>query len=360
MTGYADIMILLTIIFLSRNKMKPSAKRNLSQAKASKKDEFYTQLSDIERELSHYRKHFRNKTILCNCDDPRVSNFFHYFSHLFESLKLKKLITTCYKNQERDLFTRLDCERAISLEYNGDKNDNRVPDPEEIGIKQLKGDGDFRSDECIELLKQADIVVTNPPFSLFREYVAQLIKHKKKFLVIGNFNATSYKDVFELIRKNKIWVGQSPRGMNFKRPDGTVNSVNASWFTNLDIDKRHEDLILYKKYNKEEYPKYDNFDAINVDKTKDIPVDYKGVMGVPITFLDKYNPDQFTIIGLGQGNIYRGIANSHGLSADFVESYYNSGGKGTIATDHPVLGYYNNNKEPVIPYMRILIKHKRI
>ena len=179
-----------------------SLNQNLHAAKNSKKDEFYTQLSDIEKELKHYKDHFKGKVVLCNCDDPRVSNFFHYFSHNFEDLGLKKLITTCYKNQNRDLFSEHTSENAIYLEYTGDRNNNKVPDPEEIGIVPLKGDGDFRSDECIKLLKEADIVVTNPPFSLFREYVEQLIKYEKKFVIIGHQNAISYKETFKLLKDN--------------------------------------------------------------------------------------------------------------------------------------------------------------
>ena len=293
---------------------------NLHAAMRNRKDEFYTQLVDIENELKHYREHFRGKTVLCNCDDPRVSNFFHYFSYNFEQLGLKKLITTCYKNQERDLFSQNDCERAIWLEYTGDRNGNRVPDPEEIGIHYFNGDGDFRSAECIELLKQADIVVTNPPFSLFREFLAQLIKFDKKFLIIGNVNAVTYKDTFQLIKEGRVWLGasihsgdrefgvpkdypltaagwrQDEKGNKFIRVKG------VRWFTNLDYKERHEDLILYKTYNPEDYPKYDNYDAINVDKTTEIPVDYDGTMGVPITFLDKYNPKQFEIVKFRKGN----------------------------------------------------------
>jgi len=281
---------------------KKTLNKNLHKAKNAKKDEFYTQLPDIERELVHYKKHFKGKVVLCNCDDPRVSNFFHYFSYSFEELKLKKLITTCYKNQDMDLFSRNKSEKAIYLEYKGDKNANKVPDPEEIGIKHLKRDGDFRSEECIKLLKQVDIVVTNPPFSLFREYVAQLIEYKKKFLIIGNINAITYKEIFKLIKENRLWLGYNCTRY-FKRPDGTMfETARSFWFTNLDITKRHEDIILYKKYDSKEYPKYDNYDAINVDKTKDIPADYDGVMGVPITFLDKYNPDQFEIVKFRKGN----------------------------------------------------------
>ncbi len=287
-----------------------SSNKNLHTAKTSKKDEFYTQLADIEKEVSHYKEHFKDKVVLCNCDDPRISNFFTYFSYNFEALGLKKLITTCYKNQDMDLFSQNDKEQAIYLEYEGDKNGDKVPNPEEIGIKHLKGDGDFRSKECIELLKQADIVVTNPPFSLFREYVAQLIEYDKKFIIIGHQNAITYKEIFKLIKENKIWLGYGfnrncAHFMNRHYEDyatdadhkeGMIRVSGVVWYTNLDIAKRHEDLILHKKYNPEEYPKYDYYDAINIDKTGDIPKDYNGAMGVPITYLDKYNPDQFEIL----------------------------------------------------------------
>ena len=292
------------------------ANKNLNAAKEAKKDEFYTQLEDINNELRHYREHFRGKTVLCNCDDPRVSNFFTYFAYNFEFLGLKRLITTCYKNQDMDLFSQNKCEQAIYLIYDGDKNGNNIPDPEEIGIHPLKGDGDFRSKECIELLKQADIVVTNPPFSLFREYVAQLMKYEKDFLIIGNVNTATTKDIFPLFMQNKIWLGYGFNAGNafFRIPDeekpnyaagvyneetGLVKFRNCHWFTNLDHKKRHENIILYKHYSPEEYPHYVNFDGIEVSKTADIPCDYDGAMGVPITFLDKYNPDQFEILGIG-------------------------------------------------------------
>lgn len=296
--------------------MAKSLNNNLKKAKAGKNDEFYTELTDIEKELRHYKDHFKGKTVFCNCDDPRISNFFHYFSHKFEDLGLKRLITTCYKNQERDLFSDHKSESAIWLEYNGDKNSDRVPNPEEIGIHKLKGDGDFRSPESIDLLNQSDIVVTNPPFSLFREYVAQLIELDKKFLIIGNLNALTYRDIFKLVKENKLWFGHSIHSgdREFRVPaDYPLNAASSRideegnkyirvkgvrWYTNLDFNERREDLILYKKYNEEEYPKYDNYDAINVDKTRDIPMDYKGLMGVPITFMDKYNPEQFEIIGI--------------------------------------------------------------
>ncbi|MBR1941299.1 MAG: adenine-specific methyltransferase EcoRI family protein [Bacteroidaceae bacterium] len=296
------------------------ANKNLNAAKEAKKDEFYTQLEDINNELRHYREHFRGKTVLCNCDDPRVSNFFTYFAYNFEFLGLKRLITTCYKNQNMDLFSQNKSEQAIYLIYDGDKNGNRIPDPEEIGIHPLKGDGDFRSQECIELLKQADIVVTNPPFSLFREYVAQLIEYNKKFLIIGSQNAIHYKEIFPLIKDNKMWLGNGFANGNayFKIPDesrreystgvydkktGLVKFRNCTWFTNLDHKKRHELLILYKHYIPVDYPKYDNYDAIEVGKIEEIPCDYDGTMGVPDTILGQLNPEQFEIIGLGSGDL---------------------------------------------------------
>lgn len=303
------------------------AKRTIDKAKAAKKDEFYTQLEDINNELRHYREYFRGKTVLCNCDDPRVSNFFTYFAYNFEFLGLKKLITTCYKNQDMDLFSMNKSEQAVYLVYEGDKNGNHIPDAEEIGVKPLKGDGDFRSKECIELLKEADIVVTNPPFSLFREYVAQLMKYDKKFLIIGNVNALSYKEIFPLVKDNKVWLGASIHSGDRKFWVPDTYELNAAgcgidddgkkfikvkgvrWFTNLDYKERHDDIPLYKSYSPEEYPTYDNYDAINVGKTAEIPRDYDGVMGVPITFIDKYNPDQFEILGMSA---------SAGYNADIV------------------------------------------
>ena len=205
------------------------AKRNIDKAKAAKKDEFYTQLEDINNELRHYRDHFHGKTVLCNCDDPRISNFFTYFAYNFEFLGLRKLITTCYKNQNADLFSQNDCETAVCLEYYGDKNGNHIPDAEEIGIKPLKGDGDFRSKECIEILKESDIIVTNPPFSLFREYMAQLMKYDKKFLIIGNQNNATYKEIFPLIRDNKVWLGYKCGDMAFQVPDYYESRETRFW-----------------------------------------------------------------------------------------------------------------------------------
>lgn len=346
-----------------------AVQKMLNEAKANKKDEFYTQLSDIENELRHYKRHFKDKVVLCNCDDPRISNFFHYFSYNFEKLGLKKLITTCYKNQDADLFTQNDSESAIYLEYTGDKNGNNIPNPDEIGIKELKGDGDFRSKECIELLKQADIVVTNPPFSLFREYVAQLVEYDKKFIIVGHQNAIKYKEIFPLIRDNKLWLGFGFKGgaghfinQHYEdyatatdRKEGMIRVSGVHWFTNLDIKKRHEDLILYKKYSSEEYPKYENLDAINVDVTKDIPCDYKGIMGVPITFMDKYNPEQFEIIGVGIANLGLeiGIQPYKPQHKKYRKEVQKRG-----AVDGDL--YLMKNGEVTVPYSRIIIKNKQL
>ncbi|MCF7827194.1 MAG: adenine-specific methyltransferase EcoRI family protein [Candidatus Marinimicrobia bacterium] len=343
--------------------------QNLRKAKSSKKDEFYTQLSDIERELKHYKKHFKGKVVYCNCDDPRVSNFFHYFSYNFEKLGLKKLITTCYKNQEMDLFSKNDSEKAICLEYDGDKNGNNVPDPEEIGIRHLKGDGDFRSEETIELLKQADIVVTNPPFSLFREYVSQLVKYKKKFVIIGHQNAIKYKEIFPLIRDNKLWLGFGFKGgaahfinVNYEdyatagdHKEGMIRVSGVVWFTNLDLAKRHEDLILFKKYTPEEYPKYENFDAINVDKTKHIPMDYNGLMGVPITFMGKYNPKQFELVGVGIANLGLQIG-IQPYKPDHKKYRKEVQKRGAVDGDL----YMMVDGIVTVPYTRIIIRNKRM
>ena len=337
--------------------MAKSLNNNLHKAKTGKNDEFYTQTTDIEKEIKHYKAHFKGKTVLCNCDDPRVSSFFEYFSKNFEKLELKKLITVCYKNQNMELFSENKSEKAISLEYNGDKNGNKVPDIEEIGIVELKGDGDFRNQESIELLKQADIVVTNPPFSLFREYVAQLVEYDKKFLIIGNQNNLTYKEIFKLVKENKIWTGVDNGGTKwFQVPDHynietetRIKIENGQkyfsmgsvyWFTNLDNKKRHDDIDLYRTYlgNENDFPFYDNYDAINVNKVADIPMDYKGVMGVPITFIDKYNPKQFEIISSNDvRKNEKTPIKEHGLIKDK---------EGAI------------NGKPT--YVRVLIKNKRL
>ena len=280
---------------------------DLNAAQTEKNDEFYTQLTDIEKELRHYRRHFRDKIVYCNCDDPTISNFYHYFHQNFRKLGLKQLISTCYKSQNREMFSQHDKDTAIGLRYDGTSLlASDFP---------LAGDGDFRSQECIDLLKASDIVVTNPPFSLFGEFLAQLIEFDKKFLIIGNMNATTYKAVFPLFQDNRIWYGASIRSgdREFGVPehysltaansrvdkDGNkfVRVKGVRWFTNLDHRKRRVGFPLYEKYSPEEFPQYDNYDAINVNKTKEIPMDYDGNIGVPTSFMDKYSPDQFEIIG---------------------------------------------------------------
>lgn len=356
----------------------PTASGNslLGAAKVGRKDEFYTQLSDIEKELRHYRKHFKGKVVYLNCDDPRVSNFFHYFSHNFERLGLKKLIATCYKNQDVDLFSRDAAEQAVWLEYNGDRDGNRVPDIDEIGVHTLEGDGDFRSAESIELLKQADIVVTNPPFSLFKEYVAQLIEHQKQFVIIGNMNAVTYKEIFPLFQKNLIWYGASIRSgdREFGVPDdypltaaGTrvddagnrfVRVKGVRWFTNLDYPERHEDLVLYKKYSPAEYSKYVNFDAIDVASYKDIPCDYDGVMGVPITLLDYFNPAQFELIGNSEDMAQMKQIGVQPVGATFIDAYKAAGGTGNRTAGMRMLGLMEPKARAV--FKRILVRRKDV
>lgn len=335
--------------------------RSLHAARATKQDEFYTQLSDIEKELKHYTQpdggHFKGKTVLCNCDDPKVSNFFRYFANKFRDLGLKRLITTCYRNANPDLFSQNESGRGMRLIYSGELTPGgRVPGFTKLDKQMLNGDGDFRSAECIELLKEADIVVTNPPFSLFREYVGQLVAHKKKFLIIGNMNAVTYKEVFSLIRDAQLWFGASIHSgdREFGVPDHYplnaagfrvdemgrkfIRVKGVRWYTNLDYAERHEDLVLYNKFSKDRYPEYDRYKAINVDATKDIPVDYRGVMGVPISFLDKFNPEQFEIVDAN--TIRRDNAvpvKAHGLIKD----------KDSAISGKPV-------------YVRVPIRHKRI
>jgi len=288
--------------------------KNLNQALKAKKDEFFTQLDDIEKELIHYKKYFNEKIVYCNCDDPATSNFVRYFLHNFDKLGLKKLIATCYTNPYSD-----NAGKGMYMEYTGNQNVHTfLHDIEKRGIKYLKGNGDFRSDECIEILKTADIVATNPPFSLFREYITQLIELNKKFIVLGHQNAITYKEIFLYIKENKLWLGIHNGGTKWfevpedydivtksrkKKIDGKkfFSMGSIMWYTNLDTQKRHKDLKLHKKYTPESYPEYDNYNAIEVSRYTDIPKDYKGVMGVPVTFLDKYNPEQFEIVGSNRG-----------------------------------------------------------
>lgn len=324
------------------------ANNTLARAKAAKNDEFYTQLTDIENELRHYREHFRGKTVFCNCDDPYESNFFKYFANNFNFLGLKKLIATCYDGspvQGNELLldfgdTTHDEPKKIAHKIEitevRDLNGDGAVDLSDVRellrcdknvLSVLKGNGDFRSEECVELLKEADIVVTNPPFSLFREYVAQLIKYDKKFLILGNMNAITYSEIFPLIKENKLWCGygfnmslvyESPYENTLEAnrkfvkakgydPDRFIKVPAVNWFTNLEHKKRSEELILYAHYNPDDYPKYDSYDAINVDEVVEIPCDYEGIMGVPITYLGKFNPNQFEIVGVfnhGQDNVY--------------------------------------------------------
>ncbi len=315
--------------------------KSLHKANKEKNDEFYTQLEDIENELKHYKKHFRDKVILCNCDDPYESNFFKYFAMNFNAFGLKKLIATCYAESSLvSMFGMADGEKQkkpykIEITEITDENGDGAIDLADVEslirnrkntLTLLEGDGDFRSDECVELLKESDIVVTNPPFSLFREYVAQLMEYEKQFIIIGNVNAITYKEIFPLIKDNKMWMGRSIHSgdREFKVPDSYplkaagwridnegnkyIRVKGVRWYTNIDYIERHEDIILYKNYTPEEYPHYDNYDAINIDKTTDIPCDYDGIMGVPITFLDKYNPEQFEIIKFRKGNDDKDLA----------------------------------------------------
>lgn len=324
---------------------------NLRAAKRVKNDEFYTQLTDIEKEMKYYRKHLKGKTVFCNCDDPFESNFFKYFVLNFNRLGLKKLICTCYSgspvSKYRDGSDRP--YKAVVVTVHDTDGDGGIDMTDvktlfengENELTPLQGDGDFRSDECLELMDEADIVVTNPPFSLFREYVEILMEHEKKFVILGNMNAITYKEIFPLLKDNVIWLGNKSlnqdmyfyvpderkkwllankkEGSAYKIIDGVVMGrlASACWYTNLDIKKRHEELILVKKYNLRDYPKYDNYDAINVNKVSDIPCDYDGEMGVPITFMDKYNPDQFEILGsFNNSNIDDKEKESYVLSKD--------------------------------------------
>ena len=391
----------------------------LSAANKAKKDEFYTQLSDIENELRHYKEHFRGKIVFCNCDDPYESNFFKYFAINFNHLGLKKLICTCYAGSPV-VYTQLTLfgNEEIICEEQSDKKPYKIEITEvkdlnndgavdltdiELLLKSvdgqptlLQGDGDFRSEECIELMKEADIVVTNPPFSLFREYVAQLVEYNKKFIIIGNKNSITYKEFFPLLKDNKVWIGNTPMGKDllfdvpksyseemiqsgklgsqYKIIDGVLKGRSSSiWFTNLDIDKRHEDLILYRSYNPEDYPKYDNYDAIEVSKTADIPCDYDGAMGVPITFMDKYNPDQFEILGLLQSSDEQQagipILRTYNDFKEMRQDMTYTGSSGGKANGNPVLKgksakgnfLYNPETNEYVhsAYARILIRRKR-
>ncbi len=332
--------------------------KELRKANKAKNDEFYTQLSDIEKELKNYRNEFKDKIVFCNCDDPYESNFFKYFAMNFNFFGLKKLITTCYSGspiitKQLSLFDvnglvikKEDAKKPYKLEITEviDSNGDGAIDLSDVEyliknkkntLTLLEGDGDFRSYECIELLKESDIVVTNPPFSMFREYVSQLYEYDKKFIIMGNTNALSYQEIFKLFKDDNIRTGYTNFnvGMYFFVPDDTekfhkivdgkkmVRVATSCWFTNLPVKKHTEKLILYKKYNSEEYPKYDNYNAININKYSDIPVDYYDYMGVPITFLDKYNPMQFKIIdGLHRYALYDACGTNEYIQKHHLEA----------------------------------------
>ena len=383
------------------------ANQRLDNAKRNKADEFYTQLVDIELEMKHYRDQFEGKTVFCNCDDPYESNFFKYFAMNFNFLGLKKLIATCYAgspvaNKQLSLFddepidnkTTGNAHKIVITEVNDENGDGAVDlaDVEWLcrnkknTLTRLNGNGDFRSKECIELLKEADIVVTNPPFSLFREYVAKLIDFDKKFVIIGNVNAISYKDIFQLIKNDKIWLGASIHSgdREFRVPDtypldasgcrvdqdGTkyIRVKGVRWFTNMDYQQRHDELVLFERYNSEKYPNYENYDAVNIDVTAEIPYDYDGIMGVPLTFLDKYSPDQFEIIGLG---ITGSCDFTSNRKMDILDADGNPTGKTTFNAKGTLYKRYNpkTDKRPAFKdsetgvlyssiYARILIRRK--
>ena len=326
---------------------------NLHAAKTAKNDEFYTRLEDVERELFHYREHFRDKTVLLNCDDPKWSAFWRYFHLCFKFLGLKKLISTHYEP---------DGSPSYALIYENPNGIQELDNDVEIGTTiPLKGNGDFRSPECIEFLKEADIVVTNPPFSLFREYAAQLVEYGKQFLIIGNKNAITYKEVFPLIKDGTLWLGiTSPA--EFSIPEtGVAKKLNGltRWFTNLEHKKRHEPIILWREYAKtpEMFPRYDNYDAINVDKVCDIPIDYDGVMGVPITFLDKWNPEQFEIVGCADADVTP--LGWKPMSSYFVALYYKQGNTGSYKEGNRLACYVDFDGLAKVPYKRILIRRKQ-
>jgi len=378
--------------------MAKNGNKALGEAKKQKKDEFYTQLSDINAELRHYSAHFAGKVVFCNCDDPYESNFFKYFAANFNALKLKRLIATCYAGspvagQQLDLFEdvaepdvsrrRIPHKIVINevTDVNGDgridladvewliKNGKNV-------LTRLEGDGDFRSAECVELLKQSDVVVTNPPFSLFREYVAQLVQYGKKFLIIGNLNALHYKEIFPLFRENKMWLGVSIHSgdRKFNVPENYpldaaacgvddngqrfIRVKGVRWFTNLDYKQRHEEFVYIRRYNPTDYPKYANYDAIEVSKTADIPEDWDGLMGVPDTFLDKYNPDQFEIVGNAGDTSWARSAGVQAMGEETITRLRGQGNKAHVTANMNSL-YLEQDGKILLPYSRIIIRRKK-
>lgn len=381
----------------------------LGAAKTAKKDEFYTQLTDIEKEVRHYKKHFRDKVVLCNCDDPFESNFFKYFVLNFNKLGLRKLIATCYstspiRGKQFDYTVDIGGQMSFFLEneQSGNLLVEKLDDPSkkpykavvttvydktgdggismldiaklfesgENTLEELSGDGDFRSEECIDILKEADIVVTNPPFSLFRDYIKTLVKFDKKFLVIGHQNAIKYSDIFPLIKDNKLWLGYGFQGnvgffespyedtaVSSHHKEGLIRVSGVMWFTNMDIKKRHEDMILVRRYDPKVYGKYINYDGIDVPNTNNIPCDYEGKMGVPITFMDKYNPDQFEIIGVS--NVNGLLEDVDIIGENWIADYKASGGTGHITANMHSLVGYKEDRTPVSYYTRIIIRNKR-
>ena len=383
------------------------ARSDLRTAQSAKKDEFYTQLEDVEKELKHHKEQLRGKTVFCNCDDPYESNFFKYFASNFNYLGLKKLIATSYSKspiagKQLGLFDveglKPDGKEPFKIEI------NEVPDSDDDGAislsdveyllkhdkntaSPLRDNGDFRSEESIELLKEADVVCTNPPFSLFREYLAQLVQYDKKFLIIGNVNSITYRECFKLIKENKMWLGASIHSgdREFRVPDDYplnaagyridergykyIRVKGVRWFTNLDYDERHEKLVLYKKYSPQEFPKYDNYDAINVNKSIDIPYDYNGVVGVPITFLDKHDPEQFDIVALGNSrenftpsktyvNPKKILKEGEVRNGNAINSVLTINQK-TKPVD--MVYYISDDSDYIIaPYARVLIKRKEV
>lgn len=361
---------------------------NLHKANVAKKDEFYTQLQDIENELHHYTEFFKGKTVLCNCDDPYESYFFYYFASRFNDLGLKKLICTCYDGSPiaHTQISFLGTNNVVPLNDRHaykivitevkDQNEDGVVDITDVEylikneknvLTLIEGNGDFRSAECIGLLTEADVVVTNPPFSLFREYVSQLIEYDKKFIIIGNQNAITYKEIFPLIMNNKMWLGYGFKGnvgffinahyedyaKSSQHKDGMIRVSGVMWYTNIDTTKRHERLIPYKTYAPDEYSNYDNYNAINVDKTAEIPCDYDGIMGVPITFMNKYNPEQFDILGMCENLDLYGLKTKVYSTQECKQRYWEIFGK---------KGTYDLNASGVVKgtkvYQRILIRRK--
>lgn len=370
----------------------PNNKKN-ADAKANRNDEFYTTYDTIQKEINHYEKHFKNQIVLCNCDDPFESNFFRFFIKNFNYLGLKRLICTCYKGSPI-AFTIFDYLKddheeplnnsngyVIDIKEVPVKNGRGITDDDikrllsskKRGVKKLNGDGDFRSEECIRYLKQADIVVTNPPFSKFKEFVPLLEKYNKKFLIIGQMEQIKYKEIFPLILNGKIWVGYLyNETVEFIMPDnyqivgkGYIDSNGKKhgfvpkicWLTNLDIQKRHEWIPLFKKYKKEEYIKYDNFNAIEIKEIKDIPKDYDGLMGVPISFLKIYNPEQFELIG--STDLPETLPNVKRLGEQWIEKYKSHGGTGHYTANMKSVGITIEGINKIV-YSRLIIRNKKI